>query len=170
MVQEISKVLQSRHRENIVEMMKNKWPLRRIRAWLLNNGEDISIMALQRFRKRWIPTTEQLPVSYVNEKMKELDVRIHALNEHAKAIWVQKLRASKVFYKEDEIGFVLPQGRKEMALLNKMLVDHHEMKEGIRSLINNVEPEHKIIEVRWLEPGEKSDEEKQKEKGDNKPV
>ncbi|MBS3050658.1 MAG: hypothetical protein J4400_00720 [Candidatus Aenigmarchaeota archaeon] len=167
MVQELSKVLTSRHREKIIEMMRNKWPLRRIRAWLVSNGEDISLMSLQRFRKRWVPTGDQLPRTYVNQKWKELDLRIDALNEHAKAIVAQKMRASKIWEQEEKLGVVFPQGRKEMALLSKMLFDHHRMKEGIVSLISSQEPEHKVIEVRWLRPGEKSDDDKEKGKSES---
>ena len=78
-------------------------------------------MSLQRFRKRWIPPGDQVSRTYVSQKIDEFDIRLEALAEHAKAIWIQKLRASKVFYEEDRLGFVLPQGRKEMALLSKML-------------------------------------------------
>ena len=163
MVQELSKVMQSKYRENVIQMMRNGWPLRKIRAWLLSNGEDISLMSLQRFRKRWIPPGDQIPRTYVTQKIDEFDIKLEALAEHAKAIWVQKLRASKVFYEEDRLGFVLPQGRKEMALLNKMLVDHQRMKEGLTTVITNQEPEKQIIEVRWLEPGEKSDNDKSRD-------
>jgi len=162
-VQELSKVMQSKYRENVIQMMRNGWPLRKIRAWLLSNGEDISLMSLQRFRKRWIPPGDQIPRTYVTQKIDEFDIKLEALAEHAKAIWVQKLRASKVFYEEDRLGFVLPQGRKEMALLNKMLVDHQRMKEGLTTVITNQEPEKQIIEVRWLEPGEKSDNDKSRD-------
>gem|GEM_PF-6784769 len=155
--------MQSKYRENVIQMMRNGWPLRKIRAWLLSNGEDISLMSLQRFRKRWIPPGDQIPRTYVTQKIDEFDIKLEALAEHAKAIWVQKLRASKVFYEEDRLGFVLPQGRKEMALLNKMLVDHQRMKEGLTTVITNQEPEKQIIEVRWLEPGEKSDNDKSRD-------
>ncbi|MDI6721175.1 MAG: hypothetical protein QMD85_02200 [Candidatus Aenigmarchaeota archaeon] len=147
--------MQSKYRENVIQMMRNGWPLRKIRAWLLSNGEEISLMSLQRFRKRWIPPGDHVPRTYVSQKIDEFDIRLEALAEHARAIWVQKLRGSKVWEQEDKLGIVLPQGRKEMALLNKMLVDHQRMKEGLATVITIKEPDKQIIEVRWLEPGEK---------------
>ena len=62
---------------------------------------------------------------------------------------------------------VLPQGRKEMALLSKMLVDYQRMKEGLATMITNKEPDKQVIEVRWLEHGEVPD--KDKSKDDSKP-
>lgn len=124
-------------------------------------------MSLQRFRKRWVPPGDQIPRTYVTQKIDEFDIKLEALKEHAKAIWVQKLRASKVFYEEDRLGFVLPQGRKEMALLNKMLVDHQRMKEGLSTVITSQPSDNQIIEVRWIDSDDKKDE-NDKENRDDK--
>ena len=47
-----SKIRKSKYRNEIIDMLRSKWPLHRIRGWLLARSESISIMSLSRYRKK----------------------------------------------------------------------------------------------------------------------
>jgi len=155
--------MKSKHRSEIITMLRSKWPLERVRDWLLARNEKISIMSLSRFRQKYIPPGDLLSTTYFENRCKELDIKLLALVEHARAIHVQKERCSIIFEQERAHNVAFPEGRKEMALLSQMLVEHKRMEDEVALLAEN--KEDKVIELRWLSD---KDEEEDKGKGSKK--
>ena len=152
-----SKVMKSKYRADIITMLRSKWPLERVRDWLLARDEKISIMSLSRFRQKYIPPGDMLSTTYFENRCKELDIKLLALVEHARAIHVQKERCSLIFEQEQAHHVVFPEGRKEMTLLSEMLFRHKRMEDEIALLAEN--KEDKVIELKWMDDDNKDDKE-----------
>jgi hypothetical protein len=123
-------------------------------------------MSLSRYRQKHIPLSDLLPSTYFENRCKELEIRLMALQEHAKAIHVQKERCSMIFEQERAHSVVFPEGRKEMTLLNQMIVDHKRMEDELTS---GVDDKDKVIELRWMGDDDKDDADKDKPVYGSKP-
>jgi hypothetical protein len=118
-------------------MLKSGWSPARIAEWLEQNvpeEQQISEETIRDYVKTYLKADEILQPSYVEKKLKEINVSIDTLRELYNLIELQKQRLSLILRVEDDSNITLPDGHREVELLRDTILSavELEMKLGIR--------------------------------------
>ncbi len=105
-------------RDEIIELFQKGYPVTEIREFIVKKGVPISISAVTNFKRG----LESMPQGqYFGDKLKEIDKKINAIDEHTGLIKVQKTRIKEMM-KDDEKRLSY-ETRHNIALLSQMLKD-----------------------------------------------
>ena len=117
-----SSILSSRHKEEIVDLLRSGWSPETVVWWLERrygdeDAEVPSVRAVYRYRKRHIPIDAFVPASIIREKLKDLDYKVDLLNTKGRMIWALEQRVAACWQAEQEKSGVLGSPNTDRAAL-----------------------------------------------------